>query len=60
MRHRLQTHEQSWNEHKSGHGVRTGPETNNDCAGEGQQRFTEFDWMESSDIMATYSAYHVL
>jgi hypothetical protein len=39
-RPQFQEHKRSWNEHKLGQVVPTGPETKNDCAGEGQQQFT--------------------
>jgi hypothetical protein len=36
----FQTHKRFWNEHEFGHEPPTGPETKNNCAGEGQLQFT--------------------
>jgi hypothetical protein len=33
--------------------VPTGPDTKNDCGGEGQQQFVELDWTGSSELQAS-------
>jgi hypothetical protein len=40
----FQTHKRPWNERKFGHGVPTGRETKNDCAGENQQQIIGLNW----------------